>query len=112
MKALNIFIVATALAVSTSVLADDKPGHSQAPSAAAQDSTGLTEGEVRKVDMEQGKVTLKHGAIENLGMSPMTMIFRASDPAMLSKLKVGDRVKFKADRLNGAITITEITPAS
>ena len=62
--------------------------------------------------LEQGKVTLKHGAIENLGMSPMTMIFRASDPAMISKLKVGDKVKFKADRLNGAITITEITPAS
>ena len=112
MKALNIFLVAAALTVSTSVLADDKPGQSQSPSATAQNPTGFTEGEVRKVDMEQGKVTLKHGAIENLGMSPMTMIFRASDPAMLSKLKVGDTVKFKADRVNGAITIIEIAPAS
>ena len=112
MKALNIFVVAAALVVPLSALADDKPGHGHAQPAAVQDSTQSTEGEVRKVDTEQGKVTLKHGPIENLGMAPMTMIFRASDPAMLTKLKVGDKVKFKADRLNGAITITEIAPAS
>ena len=110
MKAFNIFVVAAALVVPLSALAGDKPGHAQP--AAVQDSTQSTEGEVRKVDTEQGKVTLKHGPIENLGMAPMTMIFRASDPAMLTKLKVGDKVKFKADRLNGAITITEIAPAS
>lgn len=112
MKALNIFVVAAALVVPLSALADDKPGHGHASPAAAQAPAEHAEGEVRKIDTEQGKVTLKHGPIENLGMAAMTMIFRASDPAMLTKLKVGDKIKFKADRVNGAITITEIAPAS
>lgn len=112
MKLPDILLAAAVIAAPVYVLAEDKPGHSHDHPAAAQASTGLAEGEVRKVDTEQGKVTLKHGAIENLGMTPMTMIFRVSDPAMLSRLKAGDKIKFKADRINGAFTITEIAPAS
>lgn len=74
-------------------------------------AAAFTEGEVRKVDLEQGKVTLKHGPIDNLGMTPMTMVFRVADASALPRLKVGDKVKFKADKVNGAYTVTEIAPA-
>lgn len=65
-------------------------------------------GEVIKIDQAAGKVTLKHGPIKNLDMDTMTMVFRVSDPAMLAKVKAGDKVKFEADRVNGAITVTKI----
>lgn len=67
-------------------------------------------GEVKKIDEPAGKITLKHGPIKNLDMDEdgMTMVFRVQDPAMLKSLKVGDNVKFDADRVNGQITVTAI----
>lgn len=76
----------------------------QTPSAAAPQS----DGEVRKVDKEQGKVTLKHGPIANLEMPGMTMVFKVSDPKMLDSIKEGDKVKFAASKANGAVTVTSI----
>jgi uncharacterized cupredoxin-like copper-binding protein/Cu/Ag efflux protein CusF len=67
-----------------------------------------TDGEVRKIDKEQGKVTMKHGPIANLEMPGMTMVFKVADPKMLDAIKEGDKVKFSADRVNGAITVTAI----
>ncbi len=67
-----------------------------------------TTGEVVKIDLSAGKITLKHGPIKNLDMDSMTMAFRVADPAMLDKVKAGDKVNFEADRINGAITITKI----
>jgi Cu/Ag efflux protein CusF len=69
-----------------------------------------TDGEVRKVDKEQGKVTLKHGLLTNLEMPAMTMVFRVADPKMLDGIKDGDKVRFTADKVNGAITVTAIEP--
>ena len=54
----------------------------------------MTEGTVRKVDTDQGKVTIKHGPIENLDMPPMTMVFGMKDPALLEGLEKGDDVRF------------------
>ena len=71
-----------------------------------------TDGEVRKIDRQQGKVTLKHGPIANLDMPGMTMVFRVADPQMLDGLKEGDKVKFAADRVNGAITVTAMEQAA
>ena len=71
----------------------------------------MTDGEVRKIDMEAGKVTLKHGDIKNLDMPGMTMVFVVKDKAMLDKLKAGDKVKFKAINDAGKFTVTEIQPA-
>ena len=68
----------------------------------------MVKGEVVKVDKAAGKVTLKHGPIKNLEMESMTMVFRVADPAMLDKVKAGDKVEFEADRVNGAITVTKI----
>jgi Cu/Ag efflux protein CusF len=67
-----------------------------------------TDGEVRKIDKEQGKVTLKHGPIANLEMPAMTMVFKVANPKMLDSIKEGDKVKFAADKVNGAITVTAI----
>ncbi|WP_027864102.1 copper-binding protein [Massilia alkalitolerans] len=78
-----------------------------APNAAAT----LTEGEVRKIDKEAGKITLRHGEIRNLNMAAMTMVLRVQDPAMLDQVEVGDKVQFAAERLNGAITIVQMQKA-
>lgn len=70
-----------------------------------------TDGEVRKVDLEQKKLTLKHGEIKNLNMPGMTMVFQVKDPAMLEKVKTGDKVRFTAEKINGAFTVTTIESA-
>ena len=66
------------------------------------------DGQVMKIDEPAGKITLKHGPIKNLDMDSMTMVFRVKDPAMLKSVKVGDNVKFEAERVDGAITVTKI----
>jgi Cu(I)/Ag(I) efflux system periplasmic protein CusF len=71
----------------------------------------LTEGEVRKVDTETKKLTLKHAEIKNLGMPGMTMVFQVKDPAMLEQVKPGDKVRFTAEKVNGAITVTSLEAA-
>ena len=70
-------------------------------------------GEVKKVDETAKKITLKHGAIKNLGMDEdgMTMVFRVQDPAMLKQVKVGDKVKFTAERGSDGIAITKMQKA-
>src|SRR3981081_1375152 len=69
-------------------------------------------GQVTKIDESAGKITLKHGPIKKLDMDEgMTMVFKAQDPAMLKSVKVGDKVKFEADRVNGQFTITKIQKA-
>jgi Cu/Ag efflux protein CusF len=68
----------------------------------------LVSGTVKKIDAEQGKLTLDHGPIKNLDMDGMTMVFKAADPAMLKTIKAGDKVKFTAERVNGQLTVTKI----
>jgi Cu/Ag efflux protein CusF len=72
----------------------------------------LINGQVTKIDESAGKITLKHGPIKKLDMNEgMTMVFRAQDPAMLKQVKVGDKVRFDADRINGQVTVTKIEKA-
>ena len=78
------------------------------PAAASGD---MAEGEIRKVDMDTKKITIKHGEIKNLDMPGMTMVFQVKDPAMLEKVKTGDKVRFKAEKAGGAIVVTDIQPA-
>ena len=70
----------------------------------------MAKGEVKKIDETSGKITLKHGPIKNLDMTDdsMTMVFRVQDNAMLKQVKVGDNVKFNAERGSSGITITKI----
>jgi Cu(I)/Ag(I) efflux system periplasmic protein CusF len=72
----------------------------------------LADAEVRKVDKEAGKITLKHGEIRNLDMPPMTMVFQVKDKAVLDTVKQGDKVKFTAEKINGAYTVTSIEGAT
>ena len=77
----------------------------------AQAVLPATEAEVKKVDRETGKITLKHGEIKNLDMPPMTMVFQVKEPALLDKVKAGDKVRFKAAHEGGKYSVTEIEPA-
>jgi Cu/Ag efflux protein CusF len=79
------------------------------PGAAA--AASQSEGEVRKVDIEQGKVTLRHGPLVNLDMAAMTMVFTAADPKLLNGLKQGDKVRFTADKKDGTYIVTAIEVA-
>ena len=83
-------------------------GPQSAQSAGSVQPAVLTEGEIKKVDTDAMKLTLKHGDIKNLGMPGMTMVFAAADPKMLEGLKAGDKVRFGADRVNGVLTVTSI----
>jgi len=65
--------------------------------------------EVRRVDKDAGKITLRHGPLPQLDMpTGMTMIYRMKDPAMLDRVAVGDTVIFTADRIDGQFTVTGI----
>ncbi|HNJ83139.1 MAG TPA: copper-binding protein [Piscinibacter sp.] len=79
--------------------------------AGAARADDMTDAEVRKVDKDAGKLTLKHGEITNLQMPPMTMIFGVKDKALLDRVKAGDKVRFKAVSEGGRIVITELKPA-
>jgi uncharacterized cupredoxin-like copper-binding protein/Cu/Ag efflux protein CusF len=74
-------------------------------------TTDLTDGEVRKVDKDNKKLTLKHGPLKNLDMPGMTMVFQVRDDAMLDKVEVGDKVRFRAEKIDGKITVTSIEAA-
>lgn len=86
--------------------ADKKPAAATAPSTDA-----MADGEVKKVDKGAGKVTIKHGPLPTLDMPAMTMVFRVKDAAMLDKVKAGDAIKFKAEKIGGNYTVTEYQPA-
>jgi len=75
---------------------------------AAADSQELSDGEVMRWDARTGKVTLRHGEIKNIGMPPMTMVFVLQNPAQGQALKVGDKVRFRAADVNGALIVTQI----
>ena len=71
-------------------------------------TAAMTDGEVRKIDKENQKITLKHGDIKNLDMPGMTMVFKVKDAAMLDKVQVGSKVKFKAEKSDGAVVVTSV----
>lgn len=101
--------ISAALTLSSTAFADTKHDEKSAgpkPSAATATSSDMAEAEVRKIDKEQGKITLKHGELKSLDMPAMTMVFRVKDPAMLDKLAQGDKIKFQAEKLNGVLTVT------
>lgn len=70
----------------------------------------MTDGEVRKVDKDTGKVTIKHGEIKSLDMPPMTMVFQVKENVMLDKVKAGDKIKFNVVNEKGKMIVTEIQP--
>ncbi len=82
--------------------------HGQQIIAGSHAMADMSEGEVRKVDSTVGKLTLRHGPLSNLDMPAMTMVFRVKDPAWLAQLRVGDKVRFVAERVDGNLTVTAL----
>jgi Cu(I)/Ag(I) efflux system periplasmic protein CusF len=78
---------------------------------AAEGRLPQTEGVIKKLDRAAGKVTIAHGEIVNLSMPPMTMSFRATDPAMLKPWKEGDKIRFRAGEVKGVLTVFTIDAA-
>ena len=89
--------------------ADDHSAHH--PAATAQPADDMADAEVRKVDKDAAKITLKHGEIKSLEMPPMTMVFNVKDKTMLDQLKAGDKVRFRAVNEAGKYTVTDIQVA-
>lgn len=69
----------------------------------------MTTGEVKRVDAAQGKLTIKHGEIANLGMPSMTMVFDLVDKNQLSSINKGDKVVFHVKMDGQRMVITEIS---
>ena len=93
-------------AVQQSAIADDMAGMKMSPGAMSSGAmspssskSALTDAEIRKVDLASGMVTLKHGALENVGMPAMTMAFKARDAAMLKQAHEGDKVKVRVENV-------------
>ncbi|MBX9612766.1 MAG: copper-binding protein [Burkholderiales bacterium] len=105
LAATTIFVAlwATAPAFAQTPMAPGKTGMTEAPS--------MTDGEVRKVDKEAGKITLRHGDIKHMDMPGMTMVFVAKDKSMLDKVQVGDKVRFMVMNDQGKMVVTDIQPA-
>ena len=106
-------LFATATLVSTSLLAQptmDMNGLKGSGMAMEMDAKGaaMTNGEVKKIDKETQKITLKHGPIQNMEMPGMTMVFKVMDASLLDTVKVGDRVKFNVEKRQGAMVVTAI----
>ena len=108
MKNFNTLVVVSALMFGSHVA--NAASHAGAPMAAPS-TADMAEGEIRKIDMDTKKITIKHGEIKNLDMPGMTMVFQVKDPAMLDKVKAGDKVRFKAEKAGGAIVVTDIQAA-
>jgi Cu/Ag efflux protein CusF len=82
--------------------------------AATQDaaSAAMAAGEIKKVDKDTGKLTIQHGPLTNLNMPGMTMAFKVQDPSMLDQVKVGDKIRFHVERVNGAFVVTRLEIAN
>ncbi len=71
----------------------------------------VADGEVRKIDKENGKITIRHGEIKHMDMPPMTMVFTAKDKALLDKVQVGQRIQFTVIHEGGKMVVTDMQPA-
>ena len=79
---------------------------------AALAQTALADGQVTKIDQAAGKISIRHGPLRQFDMDEgMTMVYRVADPALLEGIKIGDKIKFTADRTNGQFTVTKIEEA-
>jgi Cu(I)/Ag(I) efflux system periplasmic protein CusF len=75
---------------------------------ASQAANDPTQGEVRKIDKEAKKITIKHGEIKNLDMPPMTMVFQVKDSNLLDKVKAGDMIQFRVVKEGSSYIVTDI----
>jgi len=104
---ISVALISAAVWTSPYALATgDHASHAAAQTVAQ--TAPLSEGEIKKIDKALGKLTIKHGPLENLGMPAMTMVFRVKDAATLDQVKPGDRIRFLAEKIEGVITVTKL----
>lgn len=124
MNAFSTLALAAAITLSSAPLAlaqqtDHNAHHAPSSTTAnnAADAAGhkgggvagqMVDGEIKKVNKEAGKITIRHGELKDLGMPAMTMVFQVKDPAMLDQVKAGDKVKFVAQKIEGAMTVVQL----
>lgn len=106
MKFITTALVSAVLALNA--MAQTTSASTPASAAQAAAPKDMAEAEVRKVDKDAKKVTLKHGPIKNLDMPGMTMVFQVRDPALLDKLIAGEKIKFTAEQMQGAFVVTSV----
>lgn len=111
----NTLIVSAGLALSVasaSEQAHDHGQHDASPATTQDDPAALSMGEVKKVDKDSARLTIKHGPLSNLDMPGMTMVFKVQDVALLDKVKPGDPIRFRAERVGGVLTVTRLEAAN
>lgn len=86
----------------------DMKGMNMKPSAESSQAPRPVAAEIKKIDTQAGKVTLKHGPIENLGMAAMTMAFPVKDRASLKNFKEGEAVSVTFDKVDGKPTVVDM----
>ena len=118
MNTLNTLIVTATLLIASAVSSGALAQSASAPTPMGEmkmdkpvAAADMTEGEIRKVDKDTKKITIKHGEIKNLDMPGMTMLFQVRDPAMLEMVKAGDKVRFRAEKSVTGIVVTAIQVA-
>ena len=107
------FVAAAALLVMTAGVPAVAAHHEGEHAHAAEGATAgaKVNAEIRKIDIENGKVTLKHEALTEFNMGAMTMVFRVEDPSMLKSFSVGDRVRFVPVKKNGQFLVSAMEKA-
>jgi Cu/Ag efflux protein CusF len=106
-KGLRLSLLAVA-ALSIPAFAQQSDHSSHGSAAPIAQAGALSDGEVRKVDKGARRITIKHGPLQNLEMPAMTMVFQVKESKMLAQVKVGDKVKFRAEKFGDVYTVTKI----
>lgn len=111
-------LAATALATALPAMAQTAADHSKMDHGKMDHSKmgmaatpAVADGEVRKIDKENGKITIRHGEIKHMDMPPMTMVFTAKDKALLDKVQVGQKIQFTVVHEGGKMVVTDMQPA-
>ncbi|MBC7392274.1 MAG: copper-binding protein [Variovorax sp.] len=112
MQKLRLALVTSAAAMLFSGLAAAQsapPSQATAQGTAAAVATSeMSDGEIRKIDKDGKKLTIKHGPLKNLDMPGMTMVFSVKDEAVLDRVQSGEKVRFLAEKIDGKFTVTKI----
>ena len=108
MKQLSFFLAVAILGHAAPAAPQSAADHARHDATIVAQAATLTDGEIRRVDKEAKKLTIKHGPIQNLDMPAMTMVFQVKDPAMLDQVKAGEKIRFEAEKIGGAYTVTRI----
>src|SRR5688500_9623026 len=104
----QLIIGLAAVAVFAAAVHADSGHNKNSAAGATQSPRAMAEGEVRKVDKDAKKITIKHGPLQKLDMPAMTMVFQVKDPAMLDQVKAGDKIRFDAEKVGGCFVVTKI----